>query len=168
MIIHHMMSSTANSSQSFVGGIVSFRALDRPQFSKLQQKMFPIYFGLQSTLPVLMALTYPSPHPLTISSGIAGILDASTRTSVLYPLATVFVTSVINMLVVGPATTKIMLERKVQESRDGKKSYDPAPHSKEMVKLNKAFGRMHGVSSLLNMAGFLATIWYGVGLSTRL
>lgn len=163
-----MMSSTANSSQSFVGGIVSFRALDRPQFSKLQQKMFPIYFGLQSTLPVLMALTYPSPHPLTISSGIAGILDASTRTSVLYPLATVFVTSVINMLVVGPATTKIMLERKVQESRDGKKSYDPAPHSKEMVKLNRMFGRMHGISSLLNMAGFLATVWYGVGLSTRL
>lgn len=163
-----MVRSELTRTQSFVGGIVSFKALDRPQFSKLQQRMFPIYFALQSSMPILMALTYPSPSPITVSSGIAGVLDASSRTNVLYPLATVFVTSVINMLVVGPATTKIMLERKVQETKDGKKSYDAAPHSKEMVKLNKAFGRMHGVSSLLNMAGFLATVWYGVGLSTRL
>ena len=54
------------------------------------------------------------------------------------------------------------------ETRDGKKSYDPAPHSKEMVKLNKSFGRMHGVSSLLNMIGFCATLWYGFTLGERL
>lgn len=54
------------------------------------------------------------------------------------------------------------------ETRDGKKSYDPAPHSKEMVKLNKAFGKTHGISSLLNLAGFLATVWYGVSIAERL
>lgn len=54
------------------------------------------------------------------------------------------------------------------ETRDGKKSYDPAPHSKEMLKMNRAFGRMHGISSLLNLAGFLATMWYGVTLAERL
>lgn len=54
------------------------------------------------------------------------------------------------------------------ETRDGKKSYDPAPHSKEMQQLNKAFGRMHGISSLLNLAGFLATLWYGVHLAERI
>jgi len=54
------------------------------------------------------------------------------------------------------------------ETRDGKKSYDPAPHSKEMQKLNKAFGRIHGISSLLNLAGYLATAWYGVSLAERL
>ena len=54
------------------------------------------------------------------------------------------------------------------ETRDGKKSYDSPPHSKEMIKMNKAFGRMHGASSLLNLFGLLATIWYGVTLSERI
>lgn len=54
------------------------------------------------------------------------------------------------------------------ETRDGKKSYDPAPHSKDMQRLNKAFGRMHGASSLLNMVALLATMWYGVTLAERI
>ena len=54
------------------------------------------------------------------------------------------------------------------ETRDGKKSYDAPPHSKEMTVLNKRFGRTHGVSSLLNLAGLLATMWYGVTISNRI
>lgn len=54
------------------------------------------------------------------------------------------------------------------ETRDGKKSYDPAPHSKEMVALNKKFGRIHGMSSLVNMVSFIATVYYGAVLSKRL
>ena len=54
------------------------------------------------------------------------------------------------------------------ETRDGKKSYDAGPHSKEMQALNKRFGRMHGISSLLNMVGSLATLWYGMVLAERL
>jgi hypothetical protein len=54
------------------------------------------------------------------------------------------------------------------ESRDGKKGYDPAPHSKEMLQLNKAFGRMHGISSLINLGAFIATICYGFTIAQRL
>lgn len=54
------------------------------------------------------------------------------------------------------------------ETRDGKKSYDPPPHSKEMVALNKRFGRVHGLSSLINMISIVATVYYGVVLSKRL
>lgn len=54
------------------------------------------------------------------------------------------------------------------ERKDGKKSYDPAPHSQEMLKLNKKFGKLHGVSSLLNLATFIATVAYGVTLSSRI
>ena len=54
------------------------------------------------------------------------------------------------------------------ETRDGKKSYDAGPHSKEMQALNQRFGRMHGISSLLNMMGSLATVWYGMVLAERL
>lgn len=53
-------------------------------------------------------------------------------------------------------------------TKDGKKSYDPAPHSKEMQKLNKAFGKAHGASTLINLAGLVATIWYGVVIAGRL
>ncbi|KAH7418260.1 hypothetical protein BKA64DRAFT_654029 [Cadophora sp. MPI-SDFR-AT-0126] len=155
--------------QTFVGGIVSYKALARPQFSQLQQKLFPVYFGIQTTLPVVVALTYPaSKLGLGTSSGLYGVFADVNRWSVLIPIATIFVTSLANMALVGPATTKIMRERKHQETRDGKKYYDPAPHSEEMQKLNKAFGSMHGMSSLLNLTGFIATLWYGVSLAARI
>ena len=54
------------------------------------------------------------------------------------------------------------------ETRDGKKSYDPAPHTKEMQRLNKSFAKIHGASSLVNLIGFLATIWYGFSLGARI
>lgn len=53
------------------------------------------------------------------------------------------------------------------ETRDGKKSWDSGSHSKEMMKLNKAFGRMHGASALMNLASMLVTMWYGVELAAR-
>lgn len=171
-----------------MGGIVSYKALARPQFSQLQQKLFPVYFGIQTTLPVVVALTYPaSKLGLGISSGFHGVFADVNRWSVLIPIATIFVTSLANMALVGPATTKIMRERKHQgtvlvpfccqlgtrltcesETRDGKKYYDPAPHSEEMQRLNKSFGSMHGISSLLNLTGFIATLWYGVSLAARI
>ena len=54
------------------------------------------------------------------------------------------------------------------ETRDGKKSYDAPPHSKEMTRLNKAFGRMHGASALTNLVGLLVTVFYGVVIAERL
>jgi hypothetical protein len=54
------------------------------------------------------------------------------------------------------------------EKKDGKRCIDPPPHSKEMQQLNKAFGRMHGISSLLNMAGLWAIVFYGVSIAERL
>ena len=84
------------------------------------------------------------------------------------PLATIFVTSLVNLVYVGPTTTKVMKERKHQETRDGKRSYDDPPHSPEMQALNRRFATMHGVSSLLNMVGCAATVWYGFYLATRI
>jgi hypothetical protein len=56
----------------------------------------------------------------------------------------------------------------VSETRDGKKSYDPAPHSTEMQKLNIRFGRMHGFSAMTNLGGFIAMVLYGVTLASRI
>jgi hypothetical protein len=76
-------------------------------------------------------------------------------------ISSMLVTGMINMLYVGPQTTRVMERRKHQETRDGKKSYDKGPHSKEMQALNHSFGVLHGISSVLNLGGVIAMIWYG-------
>ncbi|KAJ9207366.1 hypothetical protein DTO164E3_640 [Paecilomyces variotii] len=156
--------------QSFIGGIVSFRVLPRPQFSLLQSHIFPIYFSLQTALPVVAALTYPGEKTLLGNgpSSLAGVLAPENRLSTLLPLATVFITGLTNLAFLGPQTVNIMEERKKQEAIDGKKSYDPAPHSKEMLALNKRFGKLHGYSTLVNLAAILATISYGYVLGKRI
>ncbi|KAJ5165724.1 uncharacterized protein N7500_007554 [Penicillium coprophilum] len=152
-------------SSLFVGGFVAFRALPRPQFSNLQTAIFPIYFSLQTALPVVVALT--ASHGGQVL-GLSGLTAPKNRFDTLLPMATVAVTGLVNMFVLLPMTRNVMRERKHQETRDGKKSYDPAPHSKEMLALNKKFGRVHGISSLVNLASLIATVWYGVVLSKRL
>ncbi|KAF2713048.1 hypothetical protein K504DRAFT_371240, partial [Pleomassaria siparia CBS 279.74] len=152
--------------QSFIGGIIAFRVLPRPQFSTLQKNTFPVYFALQTITPLLMMLTYPSP------TGYASLVPSSkqypTDKLALYLLTSIFATGIVNWVYVGPQTTQVMQLRKHQETRDGKKSYDKGPHTKEMEALNRQFGMLHGVSSLVNLGGFIAMLWYGVLLGEGL
>lgn len=156
--------------QSFIAGPVAYTALPRAQFASLQTAIFPIYFSLQTALPVLLALTYPAAKSLTGSSqaGLNGFFAEQNRYSVLAPIATTFAISIANLVYFGPQTNKIMRLRKHQETRDGKRSFDPPPHSQAMQKLNKDFARMHGFSSGLNLIALAATVWYGVVLSERM
>ena len=78
------------------------------------------------------------------------------------------ISGVANLVYVGPQTTEVMMLRKHQETRDGKKSYDKGPHSKEMEVLNHRFSVLHGVSSAVNLVGFLGMCWYGVLLGEGL
>ncbi|KAH7382202.1 hypothetical protein BKA66DRAFT_463986 [Pyrenochaeta sp. MPI-SDFR-AT-0127] len=148
--------------QSFISGVVAFRVLPRPQFSTLQKHTFPIYFTLQTLTPIAMLFTYPSG-----ASSLVPILSSSSKIQTstdklsAWLIGTMFVTALVNWAYVGPQTTKIMGLRKHQETRDGKKSYDAGPHSKEMQELNKRFGILHGVSTLINLGGLGAMIWYG-------
>ncbi|KAL9042395.1 MAG: hypothetical protein Q9214_003793 [Letrouitia sp. 1 TL-2023] len=154
--------------QSFVGGIIAFRVLPRPQFSTLQSAIFPVYFSMQTALPVLLALTYPGTKTSRSGSGLPGVLTAQNRYTVFAPLAIPLTINAANLFYISPQTTKTMKQRKHQETRDGKKSYDPPPHSKEMQRLNKTFRRLHGASALLNLASLGAILWYGVVLAERL
>ncbi|KAI4204140.1 MAG: hypothetical protein LQ350_001331 [Teloschistes chrysophthalmus] len=170
--------------QSFIGGVVAFRSLPRPQFSSLQSAIFPIYFSLQTALPVLLALTYPASSTSAKSkllgsslggggrvggaNGFSGVFASENRWSVLLPIATVFGINLLNLTYVGPATTRIMRERKHQETRDNKRSYDPPPHSAAMQKLNRRFGIMHGASSGLNLVSLVAIVGYGFTLGGRM
>lgn len=90
---------------------MAFKTLPRPQFSLLQQKIFPIYFGMQTALPAVLALTYPG---VGTASGIQGVFVEANQSSVLAPLATMFITGLANMVLLRPATAKIMKARKLQ------------------------------------------------------
>ena len=61
-----------------------------------------------------------------------------------------------------------MKERKHQETRDGKRSYDKGPHSPAMEGLNRRFGLLHGVSSLLNLVALGGMVGYGWVLGGRM
>lgn len=54
------------------------------------------------------------------------------------------------------------------ETRDGKKYYDPGPKSAEMQRLNSSFAKLHGASSLSNMIGLGAMLFYAAVLAERL
>lgn len=54
------------------------------------------------------------------------------------------------------------------ETRDGKKYYDEGPKSAEMQRLNASFGKLHGISSALNLLGTFAMIYYGATLAELL
>lgn len=79
-------------------------------------QLFPVYFSLQAALPAVLALTYPaSRNPFGAAGGVRGVLlDRANRWGVLVPLAGALLCALGNLAVVGPATTRVMRERKVQ------------------------------------------------------
>ncbi|KAK7203050.1 hypothetical protein BZA70DRAFT_283740 [Myxozyma melibiosi] len=139
--------------QSFFVGITAFRALPRQHFAALQRKIFPPYFAMQAIIPAFLALTAPFP-----------ILDDKKSLTI---LAFTAVTALVNLISVGPQTVKLMNERKAQETKEGKKYYD-AEVSDEMKALNKKFGMIHGISTLVNLGTLFAIGAYGVTLSAAM
>ncbi|OAX83858.1 hypothetical protein ACJ72_01788 [Emergomyces africanus] len=156
--------------QTFVGGIIAFKTLPRPQFSTLQASIIPVYFSLQAALPLVVAITYPGEKTFIGRgpSSLSGVFAEGQRTTTLLPLLTMFLAGLTNRFVLGPMTAKIIRQKQLQETIDGKKSYDPPPHSKEMLRLNKSFARVHGICSLVSLLSLSSTIWYGVVLADRL
>ena len=91
-----------------------FKKVERPAFSAAMTGLFPIYFGLQTALPVALALTFPGNALSGVPSGIPGLLDVSSRWDSLAPITTMFLTGLLNLLVLLPASTKTMKERRGQ------------------------------------------------------
>ena len=108
----------SNLFQSFLAGPISFSCLPRPQFSTLQQKIFPPYFTFQTALPVVLALTWPGERITGVTSrkgtGWRGVLEEGNFWTALVPIGIMFGTSLLNLALLGPATTKVMRKRKHQ------------------------------------------------------
>jgi len=98
--------------ETFVSSVVAYQNLTGPQFGALMAKTFPIYFSIQTALPAALALTFPA--SASAPAGFKGLLEDSNRWSGLLPIATMFLSSVVNLVVIGPATTKVMYDRRLQ------------------------------------------------------
>lgn len=138
--------------QSFYSGIVAFKTLPYDQFSALQARIFPPYFGFQAAASTLLLLTPPFKFV-----GVAATLAQAS-------LGTAAVGSLANILWLGPKTRRVMASRKAQEGVEGKSCKDPTV-SNDMKVLNKEFGKIHGLSVLFNMGSFLGLMLYGVVLT---
>jgi hypothetical protein len=108
--------------QTFIAGPVAFKALPRPSFSSLQSAIFPVFFSIQTALPLVLALTWPGSKVLSAAGGFAvrenagfkGFLHNDNLYSGLIPVGIMLGTAVLNLLVLGPTTMKVMKERKHQ------------------------------------------------------
>ncbi|CAF1277411.1 unnamed protein product [Adineta ricciae] len=125
---------------SFIGGPVAFKVLPRQQFGLLQSKLFPVYFLSQSVLNGICLLTTSNRKSRRIFLiGIVGGL--------------------LNLIVVGPWTSKVMQERHKVEREEGK-TYNETDISDRMKTLNKQFGIAHACSSLINMVIVVSLLSY--------
>ncbi|KAJ6131134.1 hypothetical protein N7523_001594, partial [Penicillium sp. IBT 18751x] len=154
--------------QTFINGIVAFKALGRPYFGVHQAAIFPVYFSLQSFLPVLVGISSTARLRDVLNSG-------SWRT-----LGVVTVTGLINLVIFRPLTQGAVKARNAQameemmkrllmnhaELRD-KKDGREAP-SKEALECIQRFMVIHGTSIFINVIGLFATAQYGIGLGMRL
>ena len=80
---------------------ICFHALPMPQFTTLQKRVFPAYFKIQVGLAALTVVTHP---PMSVVSLLHWWGDY-------VPLAVAFGISALNMLVYGPRTQAVMIER---------------------------------------------------------
>lgn len=126
--MHHICSQPTSGTllgssifQTFLNGPVAYKALPRPNFSQLQQAIFPPFFAFQTALPLVLAYSWPGEKVASVAGAVArqdegwrGLLDQSNFWNGLTPIAIMFVTGLVNMVALGPMTTKVMRERKHQ------------------------------------------------------
>lgn len=138
--------------QSFYNGIVAFKTLPYEHFSALQSKIFPPYFAFQTAAAVVLLLT----PPVSFASSIVLAKNLS--------LGIAAVGGAANTFYFGPQSRVVMAKRREQVAIEGKPHNDPTA-SETMKKINKEFGKIHGLSVLFNLGTFLGLAAYGVILS---
>jgi hypothetical protein len=87
--------------QSFVMTKVTFQALPRSAFTTLQKRVFPIYFRGQALLLLLVIATRPPYGPVSLIEQKQDWI----------PFAIAGVTAGLNLLVYGPQTQSLMVQR---------------------------------------------------------
>lgn len=134
---------------TFFAGIIMFKNLPRHNFGKVQAKLFPAYFFLHAVCLAIMLVTLQGLQP--------GILQTSVGVNLGLSLAS----TLINLYVVEPESTRVMFKRYALESKSEDKSDAYAA-------LASRFGKLHGISSLLNLGATVGACVYLWRLAMRI
>lgn len=134
---------------SFIAGPTMIMTLPRHQFGKVQSKLFPNYFHLNTLTSASCLMAYLIKHPLEPMESVQLVQVCA--------LGSNLCMSLLNLLVFGPKSTKTLLKRHELEVKAGvgheiglnvdrtKLLKDP-----EYAALNKQFGRLHAASMICN------------------
>lgn len=133
---------------TFVAGITMFKNLPRRVFGTLQSKLFPLYFRLCSATVAMQILTL---------TAMPDVLGKTSEVS----LAVAFFATLLNLLYLEPKSTRVMFDRYALED-EGRRE------SEEYKEKAKAFGMLHGVSSLTNLVALCAGVVHGARLASKL
>ncbi|KAG8943426.1 hypothetical protein FRC04_002891 [Tulasnella sp. 424] len=146
---------------TFIGGIIQFRTLPRQQFGNLQSRIFPVYFGVSTSITTALLASWVFNHPDVVPNfsrpGLADVAQAWT-------LVVVGSMQALNWLYLGPLTSSLMFKRHKLERAEGKSYTDPTV-SDEMKALTKKFGALHGISSLTNLISILGMTFHGLWIA---
>ncbi|KAG8755750.1 hypothetical protein FRC14_003688 [Serendipita sp. 396] len=163
-------------------GVIAHRSLSRQAFSLLQARTFPIYFLLCTTLSAILLALWSTANIEVFkhdegSFNFKSIFKLGDQVVVqCWVLLLVVVVSFVNWFYIGPNTNRraikylilsvltffrLAMQRQRQERAEAKPYYDPGV-SQAMRQLNREFGYWHGISSLTNLIGILATIYHGL------
>ncbi|KAF5230177.1 hypothetical protein FANTH_13955 [Fusarium anthophilum] len=141
--------------QTFIITKVTFKHLPRTPYINLQKNLFPIFFQGQALLLFLAAITLP-PY---------GALSLIENKSDWIPFAVSGFVSGLNLMVFGPRTRQLMLDRVEQGTLEGKTVEGP---SSTMEVIKKRFRTSHAMCIHLNLIGLGAHLWYTWRLASRL
>lgn len=107
---------------TFFEGPILFANLPHQQFGNLMTKVFPTYFSFNAALSAFLVGTLAWDHSV-IRKHPFDIFDVTVYQA--FTLASCAAANLVNGLVVGPASSKLMNERHRQEKAEGK-SYNEA------------------------------------------
>ncbi|KAJ7298860.1 hypothetical protein O6H91_18G075800 [Diphasiastrum complanatum] len=152
---------------TFIGGIIMFRHMPRHQFGNLQSKLFPVYFRLVAVCAAACVASFATLHPWSSAT--------SRERMQIVSLVLSLTSTLLNLIIFEPLTIKIMKERHKVEREESigsevgvSKNLEAAKRNPQLAKINKKFGKVHGLSSLSNLlsfGGFAIHSWY---LASRL
>lgn len=131
---------------TFFAGILMFKNLPRQTFGRLQSHLFPAYFSIIAACLAVQGLTlWLSPFGIAQKQAIN--------------LGVGLVATLGNLLVAEPAATASMFKRYALENEGGSRN------EAAITSLKKEFGKLHGISSLLNLAALVCCVAHGTWLA---
>lgn len=136
---------------SFIASPIAFKHLEREQFGKLQNKIFPFFFLGQTLSPLLLSLV----SPIALTRLTIGLLSVSA------------VSGAANYFWLLPLCQRIKEERlKLIADNRHEVVEDGVTHATvEFERVSKQFGKYHGISTLVNMLSIVSLGVYGIVFS---